>query len=547
MNTVGIDLLTIILSFFEGFALITSPCILPILPIFLAGSLTSSKKRPLGIISGFTLTFAIVAYFSRQFVRYSGIDLNILRYASYAILLLLGIVMLSSYLSKLFSRLTQHVAEIGARYANMQKSREGFLGGFMLGGLVAVVWTPCAGPILATVIVQTVLQETNLASFFTLLAFAFGAAMPMFIIAFYGAQLMASFHFFKISTTFFRQLLGAVIIASVAYMLIQENGFTAYTAKQSTIKTATFLQKGLWRTYSAPPIQGIEAWINSPPLALTNLKGKVVLIDFWTYSCINCIRTLPYVSDWYRKYRDHGLVIIGVHTPEFDFEKNLTNIKNAVNRYGIQYPIAVDNQFMTWRSFSNHFWPAHYLINKNGDVVYEHFGEGDYDITENNIRFLLGIDALMPSTTNTYGDAFSGITPETYLGYARADKAVSPELIHDQITNYQFSKALPIHAWRLQGAWQAFSNYVISASSKASITLNFNARNVYIVMGNKSKEPINVDILLKDKGNYVMQSSITVDSHRLYKLLTFKKTTRGVLQLIANQPGLEIYTFTFGN
>lgn len=543
----SIDILTIILSFFEGFALITSPCILPILPIFLAGSLTSSKKRPLGIISGFTLIFAMVAYFSRQFVRYSGIDLNILRYASYAILLLLGIVMLSSYLSKLFSQLTQRVAEIGARYASINQARDGFWGGFMLGGLVAIVWTPCAGPILATVIVQTVLQQTSLASFFTLLAFAFGAAMPMFIIAFYGAKLLASFRNFKMSATFFRQFLGAAIIASVAYMLIQENGFSTYRAKQSTIKTATFLQKGLWRTYSAPPIQGIEAWINSPPLALTNLKGKVVLIDFWTYSCINCIRTLPYLTDWYRKYRDQGLVIIGVHTPEFDFEKKLTNVKNAVNRYEIEYPIAVDNQFMTWRSFSNHYWPAHYLINKNGNVVYEHFGEGEYDITENNIRFLLGIDTLMPSTPVTYGNSFSGITPETYLGYARADKALSPELIHDKTADYQFSQALPIHAWGLQGTWQVFSDHIISAGSKASLTLHFNARNVYIVMGNNSKQPINVAVLLKDKGNYVKQSSIAVDSHKLYTLLTFKKTTSGLLQLIANQPGLEIYTFTFGS
>lgn len=547
------EILTIGLGFIEGFALIISPCILPILPIFLAGSLTGTKKRPLGIIVGFSAFFAIFAYFSRKFVLYSGIDLNYIRYVAYGILVFLGLIMFSTYLTNKFSQWTQGFANLGSNYLNQLNSDSGFIGGVFLGGLLALIWTPCAGPILATIIVQTVIQKTTLISFITLLAFAFGAGIPMFIIAFYGRQLMNNFRFFKTHATLVRKILGAIIISSVAYMIYQEQGFVSTATAQSTIKTSTSLQNGLWRTYPAPEIDGIDTWINSPPLVLSSLKGKVVLIDFWTYSCINCVRTLPYLKDWYIKYHDKGLVIIGVHTPEFDFEKNVENVKNAVIRNGINYPVALDNQFVTWQNFSNHYWPAHYLIDKNGQVVYEHFGEGDYDVTDNNIRFLLGIDQVASPPTQSEEIFSATLTPETYLGYARADKNYSPILIADKDIEYQFSNKLVINSWGLQGGWQVFADKIVSTKANAALKIHFNASKVYIVMGSANNKPIKVKLflngeqLIDEKGKDVSDSSIVVNRHALYEVIDLKHLNDGLLQIITSEPGLELYTFTFGS
>jgi cytochrome c biogenesis protein CcdA/thiol-disulfide isomerase/thioredoxin len=550
------ELITIFLGFLEGFVLILSPCILSILPIILASSLAGSKRRPLGIIIGFTCTFALFALFARQLVQYSGIDLNLIRYIAYGFLILLSFILLSNYLTEKFNQLTQRMAAIGSISLSNQGAR-GFLSGLFLGGLVAVIWTPCAGPILAAIIVQIAIQKTSLSSFFTLLAFALGAAMPMFIIAFYGMKVRDGFLFLKKRAVVFRKILGAIILLNMGYIIYQETGFASASVvvvSQSNIRTAHYLEQGLWRPYQAPRIGGIDTWINSPPLQLSDLKGKVVLVDFWTYSCINCIRTVPYLNNWYKTYHDKGLVIIGIHSPEFDFEKNVDNVKNAVKRDGIQYPVALDNLFVTWRNFANHYWPAHYLINKQGKVVYVHFGEGDDDVTENNIRFLLGIDTINTPVDFGYQQvsSFSTITPETYLGYARAETDLSPSLTHDEIAQYYFPATMVSNAWGLQGLWQVYSDKISSAQVNASLKINFNARKVYMVMGNHTNTPIQVDILLNGKklvsnqGRDVVNSSILVDKYGLYEVVDLQHASSGILQITSNQPGLDVYTFTFG-
>lgn len=548
------ELITILLGFLEGFALILSPCILSILPILLAGSLVGSKKRSVGIILGFIFTFALFALFARQLVQYSGIDADLIRYLAYGFLFLLSLILLSNYLTELFNRFTQKIVTMSSSFMSPGHERSGFLGGIFLGGLVAIIWTPCAGPILAAIIVQIAIQKTTIVSFFTLLAFALGAAIPMFIIMLYGFKIRDTFRFFKTRTVLIRKTLGAIILLSIAYMIGQETGFfSSSVINQSTIRTAKYLEKGLWRPYQAPKIEGISTWINSPPLQLADLKGKVVLVDFWTYSCINCIRTLPYLNDWYKKYHDKGLVIIGIHTPEFDFEKNAANVKNAVKHDDIQYPVGLDNSFVTWQNFSNHFWPAHYLINKQGEVVYEHFGEGDYDVTENNIRFLLGIDMAAPLAAPDNPLYFYTMTPETYLGYARADINLSPVVTHDQIAQYHFPKQLVDNAWALQGGWLVNSEKIISAQSHSSLKIHFKARKVFIVMGNNTKKPIQVKLLLNgkpltsNKGKDVIDSSILVDRHSLYEAVVLPQSGSGLLELSPNEPGLELYTFTFGS
>ncbi|HEX2549757.1 MAG TPA: cytochrome c biogenesis protein DipZ, partial [Gammaproteobacteria bacterium] len=511
------DIVNIGLSFLEGFALIISPCILPILPIILAGSLTGSKKRPVGIIIGFVLTFSLFTFFSRKLVQYSHIDLNIIRHISYGLLFLLGIIMLSSYLTEKFGQLTRSFSNTGTSIHTINNPQGGFISGIFFGGLIAIIWTPCAGPILAAVIVQTVIQETNLMSFFTLLAFGIGVALPMLFIALFGRQLTARLVFFKKHAVLFRKLLGVIIILSVCFIIYLEIGPSLLIATENSKDEVTdHLQNALKKPYPAPAISGIDSWINSKPFQLSELKGKVVLIDFWTYSCINCLRTLPYLKAWYDKYHLDGLVIIGVHTPEFDFEKEFSNVQNAVIQDGIKYPVALDSHFVTWLNYKNQYWPAHYLIDKKGDVVYTHFGEGDYDVTENNIRYLLNIQGHAVSQNDNESQAIY-TTPETYLGYARAENFSSPEtVVQNDMAQYSFPKTLMQNEWALQGNWKIMADRIISEENNAACEINFNAQKVYIVMGNTTNKNIHVTLLLNgkkviaEKGKDVKDSSIEV-------------------------------------
>jgi len=360
--------------------------------------------------------------------------------------------------------------------------------------------------------------------------------------------------FFKKHSIAIRKLLGVVIIATVSYLIFSE-GIGVGVASSTSESYGSSLQNGLDTPYPAPKIEGISAWINSSPITLSQLKGKVVLIDFWDYSCINCIRTLPYIKSWWNKYHNKGLVIIGVHSPEFDFEKSLDNLKNAVNKDGIQYPVALDNQFVTWRNFENQYWPAHYLIDKNGMVVYQHFGEGDYDVTENNIRYLLGIKGAANSENdvNAAEEIYSSITPETYLGYERAANfGNSQELQPNKISFFTFPEELSDNHWALQGSWLVQSDKIVSSSPNASLKINFKAKHVYMVMGSVGDKPLKLKVLLNGEpvsstaGRDVVNSEITVSKHILYNVLDLKNSDSGILQIIPQEPGLEIFTFTFG-
>jgi cytochrome c biogenesis protein CcdA/thiol-disulfide isomerase/thioredoxin len=540
----------------EGIGLIASPCILPILPIFLSSSLTGSKRRPFGIIVGFVITFALFTYFSRKLVQYSGIDINVIRHLSFVILALLGIIMMSSWLSEKFSRLTRKLSNVGASSTALNNAEGGFFSGVLFGALIAFIWTPCAGPILAAVIVQTVLQKTTLSSFMVLISFALGASIPMLLIVIFGRFLMAKLTFFKQHSSALRKTLGAIILLSVGLMIYQDSfstsTFSINSSDQSTSQTGLI---GGVTPYPAPPIVGATGWINSPPLKLSDLKGKVVLIDFWTYSCINCVRTLPYVTGWYAKYHAKGLEIIGVHTPEFDFEKDLPNVEKAVIKYGIKYPVALDSEFGTWQSYDNKYWPAQYLINQKGMVVYQHFGEGQDDIMENNIRYLLGLNKVTDDTAISIGnpDISENMTPETYLGTDRAAHYSSPETItNDQAMNYTFPAELKPDQWALKGSWTIYNNYIKSSAADAQIKINFHAKHVYIVMGNATGAPIKVKVLyngeaiVSNAGKDVNASTITVPDHELYEALSFDDAQAGILELTASAPGLEVYTFTFG-
>jgi cytochrome c biogenesis protein CcdA/thiol-disulfide isomerase/thioredoxin len=549
------EFINIGLGFLEGIALVISPCILPILPIILSGSLTGGKKRPIGIISGFILIFSLFTLFSRKLVELSGIDLNLVRNFSFYLLIIFGAILISTKLSEIFSNLTQKISLFSGKIGN--KPDDGFFSGILFGSIVALIWTPCAGPILATVILQSILQKTTLNSFFIILSFGIGTSIPMLLITFFGKYIIKNLSIFKRNSILIRRVLGIIIISSVGFIYFGDKMIFLFSStpnlKITDDRTNSNLLNGIKYPYLSPQIAGIQYWINSNAIHIDDLKGKVVLIDFWAYSCINCIRTIPYLNDWFSKYNDKGFIILGIHSPEFDFERDLNNVTESVHKNKIKYPIALDNSFITWQNFNNLYWPAHYLIDKNGYVVYEHFGEGKYDITENNIRFLLGLNAT-PTKMENQSLFYRELTPETYLGSKRVDSFLSPEsILMDEISQYTYPKKLQKNGWALNGKWIFSSQKIISAQPFASIKLHFLAKNVFAVIGSKTGTPIQVKIKLDGenivlgKGDDVINSSINVIGHTLYNVVSLNKYGSGLLEITALEPGLEFYSFTFGD
>ena len=547
MNFVDIGL-----AFLEGIALIVSPCILPVLPLVLATSVDGGRRRPYGIIIGFVIAFTLFAILARKLVALLGIDLDVIKDASLVLLALFGLVLISTWLSNRFSALTQGLANFGNRVAG---TGNGGLGsGIVIGALIGLVWTPCAGPILAAVLVQVIRQGSDLAGDLVIFAFGLGAGIPMLAIALLGRKAMGKLGFFTKHAEAVRRAFGVLILASVAYIASGFDPQTLFASTRSAPEKPAAqlkLEDGLSFPYTAPNFAGISAWINSNPLTMQQLKGKVVLVDFWTYSCINCVRTLPYITSWDKKYRDQGLVIVGVHSPEFEFEKNLDNVKAAVAHDGIHYPVALDNNLDTWSNFDNRYWPAHYLIDRKGRVVYTHFGEGDYDVTENNIRYLLGLkgEAAPVAAASEFSPEQ---TPETYLGYNRAE-SFAGHAAEDKAHNYSFPRSLAQNHWALGGEWKIQGEKIIAEKAHAALRLHFKARKVILVLGTASGRPLQATLKLNGKpvdgnaGKDAPGGTVTVARNTLYELIDQHTLKNGLLEIEAQQPGLEAYAFTFGS
>lgn len=295
-------------------------------------------------------------------------------------------------------------------------------------------------------------------------------------------------------------------------------------------------------------ISGIEKWFNSKPIKISNLRGKVVLVDFWAYSCVNCLRSLPNLIELDKKYRAKNLVLIGVHSPEFDFEKNSANVKKALKKYGIKYPVAMDNNLQTWRNFNNHFWPAQYLLDKEGKLVYYHFGEGDHEVLENKIRTLLNIDDEIVVKNNDRQFSLAPLTPEIYLGSERSEGNLNwPKTI------LTFPESVTQHGWALQGKWKIENQFIESKNINDSIKLSFVAKKVFLVMSSASGKSVKVKIFLDDKeidpsdyGTDVINGSVIVKDSRLYSLVNLSQKKSGVIELQVGDKGLRAYAFTFG-
>ena len=287
----------------------------------------------------------------------------------------------------------------------------------------------------------------------------------------------------------------------------------------------------------APEFTGINQWLNSKPLTMQDLRGKVVLIDFCAYSCINCLRTLPHVTGWYDRYKDKGLVVVGVHAPEFEFEKSTANVRKAIEKYGIHYPVAQDNDMATWRAWNNRFWPAEYLVDRDGKVVMHHYGEGHYEVTENAIRGLLGME---PMTGEVKDKDFSGVgSPEMYLGLARAQNQANPHALPRLTHTYKLPGSLALNRYALQGQWKLSDEYARQMGPKGAIRLRFRAARVNMVAA--SDKPVQLAITVDGKP----QPPVTVHDSRLYTLYQASQPGEHVNEIRTSRAGLKAFTFTF--
>lgn len=548
MMMVTSPIVSVLLGGLEGLSVVASPCIFPVLPIILSASVQGGPLRPYGIMVGFIVTFSLFTLTSRWLIELLGIDPLLLRQLSFLLLLLLGVLLLSEKLTTYFNQWVNLVSQWGAEIQQQLYQSSGFGSGLLIGSCIGLVWVPCSGPVLAAVLIQAIQQKTTVISVLTLLAFSAGAGIPMLLIAIGGQQLMKQLNVLKTHGTLIRKITGVIILVTV--LLTSQDTWAlpdlpiasnnAGGAKPTTISKPK-LTNALLQPYTAPEFAGLTQWINSKPLTLSSLKGKVVLVDFWTYSCINCLRTLPYITQWDAKYRKDGLVIIGIHAPEFAFEQRYANVVRATQKYGIQYPVALDNNLATWEQFNNHYWPAHYLIDTTGKVVYTHFGEGHYDVTEKNIQALLGQKKALLVTKTPPVTLFQ--TPETYLGTARTTQFASPQTLQKKaITAYTYPTQLPIGHWALKGLWQAQPEYVESKAVNAELTLHFAAKKVFLVLGSSTGKPISTDIYFNGKPT---GQPLQVNQHQLYKVLTLPALQVGKITIKAKQAGLQAYAFTF--
>lgn len=542
-------ILLLAFAFLAGIFTVLSPCILPILPAILSAGTAQGKFRPLGIIVGLVFSFTFFTLALTAIVQVTGVSPNVLRYAAIALIFLFGLVMIFPRLSNWFAQLSAPVANLGQR---LTRPTSGFGGGIIFGAALGLLWTPCAGPILAAITTLVATHAINLLTVLMTLSYSIGAGVPMFLIAYGGSKIIQSSHFLSLHAERIRQLFGClmVIVALVLTfhwdmlleqklsrfipsVLVENNAKVQQQLKQ--LRGESPSAKGLAEMGKAPELKGIVGWINSPPLTMEELKGKVVLIDFWTYSCINCLRTLPYLENWYAKYKDAGLVIIGVHTPEFVFEKDPKNVADAAKRLDVDYPIALDNDYQTWQAYHNNYWPAHYLIDKEGNIRMEHFGEGGYVETENAIRELLG---LAPVQMLEIEKPSRPISSETYLGAARGHSYNIPLKVGEPAI-YAYTTPLGNDETGLRGAWLVEQESIEAEGDDCYLDLNFLAKQVYLVLSGSSTKPIEVYLDGNRAGEFYM------DGDRKYDIVN--TTYKRHLLSLKIPPGVKAYAFTFGD
>ncbi len=532
------------IGFLAGVITAVSPCVLPVLPIVLAGGAAGSGRRPFAIVAGLVASFTVFTLTASALLSALGLPQDLLRDIAIALLFVVAATML--------------VPRVGmwieTPLARLSRRRGGDLGGgFLLGVSLGLVFVPCAGPVLATVSVLSAQHKIGLDLVLLTIFYAAGAGVVLLLVAAFGQRVARPL---RETRRWWRPALGVVMAASALAIVFNvdqtlQTHLGSYTsALQRHTEQSGYAQRHLKSlqgakavslpTYgAAPAFHGIAHWLNTPgerPLTMTGLRGKVVLIDFWTYSCINCLRTLPHLRAWYAAYHKDGLVIVGVHTPEFAFEHDLGNVRSAVKRLDVTWPVALDNDYGTWTAWGNQYWPADYIVDATGHVRGGHFGEGDYARTEHELRELLHISG--PRTHVVGGVPTGLVTPETYLGPERLDRAryEGSSLVTGRAHRFVAATSLPQNAITYGGTW-TLRGQTATAGAGAELKLHFHAKNVYIVLGGKGS------LTSMLPGMPSMRLAVTAD--KLYTLVSGAATKDETIDLRLS-PGVRAYSFTFG-
>jgi cytochrome c biogenesis protein CcdA/thiol-disulfide isomerase/thioredoxin len=571
-------LILLLIGLLGGLITGISPCILPVLPVvFLAGgagkqpgdneqpdgSEPRRSRRPYAIIAGLVLSFSFFTLLGSLLISALGLPVNILHYGGLILLVLIGLGMIFGKLGELLDRPF-------ARLSLRPRSQSN--GGFVLGLGLGLVYVPCAGPVLTAIAVAGATHTFSLNVVVLTLSFAVGATLPLLGFALAGRQVSDRVKAFRTRAPLVRRVSGVVMIVlavALAFNLTDalQRALPGYTdALQQNVESSSALREPLSSLTNqgntelsrctddasqlqecgkAPAIADITKWLNTPggqPVSLASLRGTVVLVDFWTYSCINCQRSIPHVEAWSKDYQAAGLRVIGVHTPEFVFERDPANVAAATRSMGITYPVALDNGYTTFDNYRNQYWPAEYLIDGQGNVRHISFGEGDYALDEQLIRDLLvqaNPKVQLPSPTNVANTTPTSpsLTPETYLNYNQVTRYTGTPLTHDAAASYQVAANIPADHLSLGGTWTAGDSY-FTAGQGARLVLHFNAKDVYLVLAGHGT----VTASVAGQPAKVIQVSGTPNEHAM---LTSPSQHTGVLTITLG-PGLQAYDLTFG-
>jgi cytochrome c biogenesis protein CcdA/thiol-disulfide isomerase/thioredoxin len=582
-------MLLLFLAYLGGILTILSPCILPVLPFVFARSDRPFLKSGLPLLAGMVATFTLVASLAAVG---GGWAVRANQFGRIAAGILFAIFGLTLLFSSLAERLSRPLVQLGGKLSQTGDSTPAILSSFFLGIATGLLWTPCAGPILGLILTGAALSGASVHTAILLLVYAAGAATSLAVALLAGSRVFAALKRSLGADVWIRRILGVAVLAGVAVVAF---GLDRGVLTQLSLASTSNLEQRILALTgpknqqqqpdanpsmmmmsaggssdgvpaTLPDLSGANVWINSPPLTAESLRGKVVVVDFWTYSCINCLRSLPYIQAWYGKYKDSGLVVLGVHTPEFPFEKDEANVRKAVRDLGIAYPVAMDNDYRIWRGFHNRYWPAHYFIDATGRIRYHHFGEGDYDQSEAWIRSLLEERNHQPppnfatTVAATGAEAASNLeivqSPETYIGYIRAENFASPGgFDEDGVHVYRAPSRLNLNEWALAGKWKDEGQIATLLSPAGGIVYRFHARDLHLVLGPGSAgKPVRFRVTLDGKppgADHGVDTDAdgygTVTESRLYQLIRQQGPAHDrTFRIEFQTPGVQAFAFTFG-
>jgi cytochrome c biogenesis protein CcdA/thiol-disulfide isomerase/thioredoxin len=572
-----------LLSYLGGVLTILSPCILPVLPFVFARSDRPFPRAGLPLLLGMAITFALVATLATLGGSWAVHANDYGRIAAMVLLALFGLTLL---LPQLADRLTRPLVALGSRLSNQADAGLGIGPSFLLGVATGLLWAPCAGPILGLILTGAAIRGATASTTLLLLAYALGAATSLAAALLIGGRVFIAMKKSLGVGEWVRRGLGVLVLAGVAAIAL---GLDTGLLTRLSLTRTNGLEQSLFQGFglghrtravavagsnlpvegTMPELNGAVEWLNSPPLTRASLRGKVVLVDFWTYSCINCLRTLPYVEAWAQKYKDHGLVVIGVHSPEFAFEKSPDNVKRAVRDLGVTYPVALDSNLAIWQAFNNEYWPAHYFIDAQGRIRHHHFGEGEYDESERVIQQLLREAGYRNVPGGIVNPRARGVeaaatpddadrSPETYVGYGRGSNFAAGPAHEDQPANYETPFPLQPNQWGFTGRWTIGEEKSVLDTAGGKITFRFHGRDLHLVLGpGRDGKPVRFKVTLDGHAPGASHGTDTdadgdgtVTSQRLYQLIRLDGASamQGdhtfVIEFL--DPGVQAFAFTFG-